>query len=249
MKEAALARRLAIGFSILTMGWVAFADESTQHRLTLPIRMVKNATSSIYTHAEICQYSKEHFPQKQLAMVIVKTHICDPGTQVCLKTAALVADPANKFVHDNFVVFHTRFKQNGVTIENSGEREIRDEWKKYDSNPEYIILDVNSCKEIFRQYAYQVFELGMFWTNGTGSHLDFNSNYRALRFLLLSEPQIASALGGRYTQSDEKQIQSELWQILKMRASLPQPSLDEVMLELNIQDRELGLTTQRGPRK
>ncbi|MBU1312119.1 MAG: hypothetical protein KKE30_21555 [Gammaproteobacteria bacterium] len=212
--------------------------------LILPTRLISNESVSFYTKQDVCQHSKTTAPEKRAAMVIVKTHYCDRSSQVCLKTTALVADPANHFVHDNFTLYQSRFENNGRPIVNAGEKAIRDEWVKDDSGPEFYIMDVNRCEIVFRDYAYSVYRHGMHRANTVGSHLDFEANYRAMRRLLLQDEVVRSLLDNKYQHLDEPQIRAELAYAGKIRQRHAQKSLSEVLNAIDAQDAQNGLKYQ-----
>ena len=234
---------LKISLLLLVLAFITAQTTQANDSILLPVRIVKNEKKEIYTLAQVCEHSRQVNPNKKAAMVIVKTHNCDPGTQVCLKTATLVADVGNRFVHDNFTVFHTRFMNQGSILPNSGEESIRTEWNKPGSDPEFVIIDVAACQVIFREYAKSVYEKGMFWTTGDGK-LDFEKNYRAMRELLLSSPKVAALLDNQYILGNEGQIQAELKRIAELRSTYPQPTLNEVLVEIVEQDKQCGVNTR-----
>ncbi|MDR7121989.1 hypothetical protein [Rheinheimera soli] len=223
-------------FSLAAL-WPAKADSD----LLLPTRLIKNESASFYTKQDVCDHSKKTAPDKKAAMVIVKTHYCDKSSKVCLKTTALVADPANHFVHDNFSVYQSRFESQRREIVNSGESSIRDEWEKDDSGPEYYIVDVQSCKILFRDYAYSVYQQGMHEANSAGTHLNFEANYRAMRYLLLQDESVRSILGNKYEHLNETQIRAELARSEEIRQLHAQKSLSEVLDAVDAQDADNGL--------
>ena len=209
--------------------------------LILPTRLIKNDSVSFYTKQDVCEHSKNTAAEKKAAMVIVKTHYCDKSSQVCLKTTALVADPANHFVHDNFTVYQSRFESKGRPIVNTGEAFIRDEWDKDDSGPEFYIVDVNSCQIIFRDYAYTVYRQGMHQANTAGTHLNFDANYRAMRLLLLQDESVRNLLDNKYEHRNEAQIRTELARAAQIRQQHAQKSLAEVLQAVDSQDADYGL--------
>lgn len=217
---------------------------SADNDLLLPTRLIKNDQHSFYTKQDVCEHSKKTAPAKKAAMVIVKTHYCDKSSQVCLKTTSLVADRANHLVHDNFTVYQSRFESQRRKIINSGEKSIRDEWAKDDSGPEFYIVDVQSCKVVFRDYANTVFQQGMYRANQAGTHLDFEANYRALRHLLLQDEAVSNLLDNKYQNLDETQIQTELRRAEHIRQQHGQKSLVEVLVAVDMQDAQLGLEYQ-----
>ena len=173
-----------------------------------PKRLIVNKNKNFYTLKQICSDSRKNNPKKKLALVVLKTHLCDTGTLVCLKSASLISDPANKFVQDNFSVYETRFIRQGDLILNSGEEKIRSEFGKLDSNPQYYVIDVKSCSQLSSEYALNANE-GIF-SMDEGNRIDFNKNYKALRELLLRETKVAKLVGRNYIQNDESQIDKEL---------------------------------------
>jgi len=212
--------------------------------LLLPTRLIKNDQHSFYTKQDVCEHSKKIAPAKKAAMVIVKTHYCDKSSQVCLKATSLVADRANHLVHDHFTVYQSRFESQRRKIINSGEKSIRNEWAKDDSGPEFYIVDVQSCEIIFREYAYSVYQQGMYRANAAGTHLDFEANYRALRELLLKEEAVQHLLGNQYQPDDEDQIKQELARAREIRQHHHQKSLVEVLAAVDMQDAQHGLKYQ-----
>lgn len=210
--------------------------------LILPGRLINNDDHNFFTKEDVCKHAKKNAPEKKAAMIIVKTHYCDRSSKVCLKTTALVADPANHFVHDNFSVYQSRFESERRQIINAGEKSIREEWNKHDSGPEFYIMDVRSCEVVFRDYAYSVYRQGMYQANAAGTHLDFAANYRAMRHLLLQDESVRQLLDNRYEHLNEAQIQTELSLASQIRQQHQQKSLAEVLQAINQQDVESGLT-------
>lgn len=222
---------------LLLAGLPVIADSD----LILPTRLINNDDHTFYTRQDVCQHARKTAPEKKAAMIIVKTHYCDKSSRVCLKTTALVADPANHLVHDNFTVYQSRFESEGRQIRNSGEKSIREEWDKDDSGPEFYIMDVSSCDVVFRDYAYSVYRQGMHQANAANTHLDFAANYRAMRHLLLQDESVVQLLGSKYQHLNEEQIQAELTLAGKIRQRHQQKALTEVLRAINQQDAEHGL--------
>jgi hypothetical protein len=210
--------------------------------LMLPTRLVQNQNMSLYTHKQVCDDARINHPQKKAIMVVLKTHYCDTGTRVCVKSEALVSDPANALIQDNFAVYDTRFIEMSSMLANTGEEAIRKEWAKKGVNPEFVILDPKTCSEIYRKVIKKGdLSSGILSADVTMRQLDFEANYRALRSYLLSEPRVAALLGGKYNSKDEAQIKAELDEISSRRSTNPQPTFPQIFKALADEDSRLGI--------
>ncbi len=204
-----------------------------------PKRLIVNKSNNFYSLKQICEDSSKNNPNKKLALVVLKTHLCDTGTLVCLKSASLISDPANKFIQDNFSVYETRFIRQGELILNTGEQEVRTEFGKLDSNPQYYVIDVKTCTQLSSVYAYKAGE-GIF-SMDQGNRIDFNKNYVALRELLLREPKVAKLVGQNYIQKDESQIDKELKYAAEYHKKNAQLNLYQVRIRMDEIDAQLNL--------
>lgn len=201
----------------------------------LPIRLQANDKKQFYKLSQICEHTKNIAPSKN-ALVVLKTHYCDNHARVCLRTSALVSDPANKFVHDNFVVYDTRFAKANVLFDQKEEATIRKAWNKPDEDPEYLVIDTtsrpNSCEIIHRKYAKNYVEYGLFATQGAlDDEIDFNTNYIGLRTLILDSPRVTNLLKNKYDVRSMAQIEEELEAISQLRTRSKQnskPTLQDI---------------------
>ena len=218
--------------------FVTFAQE--RQALMFPHRLRNDSEVQLYTRQQVCEYTKKNAPQKKAALVVVKTHYCDDSSQVCLKTAAFLADPNNTFVHENFEVFDSRFEMRGQPLQLSAEREVRQEWQKDDSNPEYYVLDVATCEIIFRDYAMHWYEQGVFATIETskGTELNMKANLEGVRKMLLSSERVRALLGPAYANADKATRARELAKVNRNQGGR---TLNQVHDELDAHDRNLGL--------
>jgi hypothetical protein len=188
-----------------------------------------------------------------LALVITKTHYCDDETKVCLRTFSLVSDPANVFIQDNFQVFDTRFSSHSEKLD-VGEELVRKEWEKFDSGPEFIIVDPVGCKNVFRARAESVADSGIWWLDGDkkkwkwtpapGDTLDFKKNYLGFRSLVLENPIVSHLLGDKYINGDQEQISAELERASEIRAKIgPMLTIDQFDALAIQRDKKLGFKT------
>ena len=53
--------------------------------------------------SQLCDHAKKEAGDKKFALILLKTHMCDAGTAVCIRSLRSVSDLRNTFIHDNFV--------------------------------------------------------------------------------------------------------------------------------------------------
>lgn len=204
-----------------------------------PTRLASRENNQLASPDQVCADAKKSARGKNLALVVLKTHLCDNATLVCLKTASLISDPGNKFVHDNFAVYDSQFIQQGQMLNGTGETAIRANFNKWDSNPQYFVMNLKTCKVVFSEYGYNATD-GMF-ASIAGNKLDFNKNYRALRHLLLKENSVASLIGSKYVDGNELQIAQELAYAEKIHLKRPQLTFHEIRTIMQSQNSKQGL--------
>jgi hypothetical protein len=195
-------KNLILVFAMAFIPNAAFAQEA------------KLLSPTFYKLGDVCADAKKTDPSKKAAVVLIKTHLCDVGTGVCIDSLRTFDDPANVFIRDNFVSYHTRFigydldPKSGVSSEHfAGEDVIRSEWKKPDSNPEAAIIDLSTCTVMGRRYL----------KNFPGfNDNDFLVRYKAIRKAILDIPGVAKLLG---KSKDGEDYKLELAKIGVIRAN------------------------------
>ncbi|MDA8792408.1 hypothetical protein N9N67_04135 [Bacteriovoracaceae bacterium] len=94
---------------------------------------------------------------KKAALVLLKTHYCDVNVNVCIDALTALSDPANNFVHQNFITYHSQFSNYKYNAEqgiiwahyyDDTQKRVGKEWGKEDSNPELLVLRLSDCKVI-----------------------------------------------------------------------------------------------------
>jgi len=207
----------------------SFSLQASEGSIKLPVLLAATPQYEFYKQEDVCKYTREKAPDKKLALVVVKTHLCDGYTQVCLKSLANVSDKANTFIHDNFQVFHTRFSCQGDTC-TIGETAIRNEWNKVGVDPKLIVIEPQSCKVLFRDFAYNW--QGFYYTDKGYTSMDFEITYAAMKIMLLSKQSVRNILRipDRTQLEDLRVFESEAKEInARLRSQYPQPSLKSVM--------------------
>lgn len=105
-------------------------------------------TEELHTAEQICEHARRHHPDKTLALVAIKSHVCDFSTRACLKATRDLCDTCNTFVHANFALYQARMIRNSpdgeiVMQEAPVTWEIADEWSHI--GPLFIVLDLLAC--------------------------------------------------------------------------------------------------------
>ena len=107
-------------------------------------------TNKLLTPAAVCADAKSRDPKKRFALVVGKTHVCDLGEKVCLKTLRDISDSCNRFLQRNFAIYHTRpytYTADGKIIaeEQDGAVPIMDAWAPR-GGPNLHVIDLASCR-------------------------------------------------------------------------------------------------------
>lgn len=184
-----------------------------------------------YRKAEICADAKIRNPEAQMAVILMKTHLCDVGTEVCMDSLSTFADPANVFLRENFALYHTRFYSYqlektpvGNKIIKNGypeEKLIRDELGKQDSDPELLVLDLKTCQSMGSKYMM---------TDEKAFGGDFLDRYAAIKRLLISIPGVKDRLLVNGI--------SEIFSVSKIRLSHPEMTMRQAFTLLQRQAEE-----------
>ena len=199
-------------------------------------------SEQFYKKSDVCadariKASREK-PAKKFALVLAKTHLCDVGTNVCVDSLRTLLDPANVFVRENFVTYHTRFlkydfeheKQVLKTSHFKGEAAIRAEWQKPDSDPEVMVVDLATCRVLGRNKLMNFNAL-------LGS---FISRYAGMRRAITSIPGVTQGLGSAVMTEDY--VRSELGRVVKARQAAKETSLDDAFNFVS--DQSSGMNTE-----
>jgi hypothetical protein len=206
------------------------ATQAQPNALKLPELLTATDKRKLYTMKDVCKDSLKKDPTKKAALVVVKTHYCDEGTQVCVKSLMNISDKANYFIQKNFTTYHTRFWRNTRQFE-TGEKTIRDEWGKQDVNPEAYVIDVQKCELVYRDYAMN--------HEGVFSN-DPMTSYFAWRKFLLSSDKVRNLLG-LPASDDDKQLEFEKKQVEALLKKYPHQNKQTVIELADQQGRDLGL--------
>jgi hypothetical protein len=101
----------------------------------IKMEMPKLLTAEFFKLKEICEDSKKNHQEKKIAFLMFKTHMCDRGSKACLYNTRTMVDPCNKFLQDNFSIYHTRMFRyktlKSPSEEMPKQQEMFDEWEKY----------------------------------------------------------------------------------------------------------------------
>jgi hypothetical protein len=195
-----------------------------------------------YKKHDVCEDARRSDPSKNLALILLTTHLCDAGTHVCLDTLQTTTDEANVFVRRNFVVYQTRFysfdldKSGDINrLYFAGERRIRNEWNKRDLNPEVAVMDLRSCQVLGRAYVM----------NYPGAFSPkFITRYLALRRLILNIPGVAAVLADKAKAPSA--VQDEIAEIAKLRGTgEPEQTRPQAYESLIDESRKAGLQVVR----
>jgi hypothetical protein len=99
------------------------------------IELPKLLTADFFKLQQICEDSKKNHPEKKIAFLMFKTHMCDRASKACLYNTRTMVDPCNKFLQENFSMYHTRMFRyktlNSPWSEMPKQQEMFDEWEKY----------------------------------------------------------------------------------------------------------------------
>lgn len=113
------------------------------------IKMPTLLHKDFYAPADICADARANSGGKSFALVVGKTHMCDRESQVCLRTLRDVADTCNRFVHDNFAVYHTRILRlragQKYAQEQVGSEQITNQWAP-SGGPNMNVIRLSDCK-------------------------------------------------------------------------------------------------------
>ncbi|MBN23336.1 MAG: hypothetical protein CL678_18770 [Bdellovibrionaceae bacterium] len=103
---------------------------------------------NFYSPRQVCEHAKQNRPDQKFALVLLKTHLCDSGTGVCMMSLLSFSDSNHRWLKENFQRYHTRFFaytlegkevwQNTFALKNL----IAESWGKNDVNPEISVLDL-----------------------------------------------------------------------------------------------------------
>lgn len=105
-------------------------------------------TEELHTAEQLCEHARRHHPDKALALVAIKSHVCDFSTRACLKATRDLADACNTFVQAGFALYHSRPYRNApagevVMQEEPAAWEIADEWSHV--GPLLVVVDLATC--------------------------------------------------------------------------------------------------------
>lgn len=122
-------------------------EPAPRRSIELPVLMGEQ----LHTRAQICADARVRSPDKRLALVAIKSHICDFEGRACLKLTRDLSDTCNGFVHANFALYHSRLYRNSpdrahVMEESPVAWDIAEEWSKI--TPVMAVLDLQTCERI-----------------------------------------------------------------------------------------------------
>jgi hypothetical protein len=114
------------------------------------LQLPRMLTQDFYLPKDLCADAKANNPGKRFALVAGKAHVCDKGSKICLKTLRDFADTCNRFLQDNFALYHTRGYRlvrgdPALAKTQVGADEISEKWEK-GGGPDLSVIQLDTCK-------------------------------------------------------------------------------------------------------
>ena len=130
----------------------ARAPEKKVGTMVLP----KLMTPKFYKTADVCADARAHDPRKKIALVLLKSHLCDVAPNgYCLDATRVLSSPAMVFARKYFALYHARLTQLRVDQDHNfvadllkGASKIAQEWEFKKEIPQYTFLNLKTCKII-----------------------------------------------------------------------------------------------------
>jgi hypothetical protein len=174
---------------------VSGAPSAPQRTVVLP----KLITGKLNSPSQVCDDARSS--GKRFILVTFKTHICDREGKACLKTTQDISDTCNRFVRDNFALYHTRLYRlrpggHETATEDPGIEDISAHFKG-DGGPTFIVYDLgpnhDQCTEAARVGpGLDAVDPGAFGAKPQGP----GERFAQMRQQLLAKvPQLGAALG------------------------------------------------------
>ena len=110
------------------------------------IQLPKLLTEGLDTPQAICEDARRENlkagTNKKFALIAYKSHFCDGAARNCLFTTRTISDPCNKFLRNNFQLYHARTYFHGNATPGTATLQ------KYfgGAGPVLIVLDLESCE-------------------------------------------------------------------------------------------------------
>lgn len=171
-------------------------DEKTPGKI-LPTLL----TADFYRQNEVCHHAQKNSPNKKVAIVLMKSHLChSPVGAYCIDASRLFAAPHLIFLKEHFALYHSRLTRprrdenfNVVADTTKGYWKIAKEWRFTSQHPELVFLDLQNCK-VFDQFKLDTNLIVQATRDRTDHSFEF---YQKIRSHILQSSTLVQRLGAK----------------------------------------------------